>query len=84
MGEMEDRGYVRMSRQGALFAFHTDGSGTTWVNLRWLADIVRHYEAGDKKLTIPGPANEYAAGRELEFLRPAVQQVDDERVTKSR
>lgn len=34
MGEMEDRGYVRMSDPGASFAFHTDAGGTSWVNLR--------------------------------------------------
>jgi hypothetical protein len=81
MGEMEDSGYVRLSRPGALFAFHTDAGGTTWVNLRWLADIVRHYETGDKKLTIPEPQDAFSAKDELEFLRPAVDRVDAERVT---
>ena len=79
MDHTEEMGYVRMSGPGASFAFHKDAGETIYVNLHWLADVIRHYEAGERKLTIPAPDDEQAAARELEILRPAVQRVDSEK-----
>ena len=81
MGEVEDRGYVRMSGPGASFAFHTDAGGTTWVNLRWLAAVISRYEAGKERLATP--VNERDSRDQLEILRPAVERVDEEQVTKA-
>jgi hypothetical protein len=78
MDHLEEMGYVRMTGQGESCAFHRDAGGTLYVNLRWLAEIIRHYEAGETKLTIPEPKDEHVAAREIEILRPIVQRVNSE------
>jgi hypothetical protein len=81
MGEMEDRGYVRMSGSGASFAFQIDAEGTPWLNLQWLADVISRYDAGKERLA--KPVNERDGRDQLEILRPAVERVDEEQVAKA-
>jgi hypothetical protein len=82
MDHTEEMGYVRMTGQGKSFAFHRNEVGTLYVNLRWLAEIIRHYEAGERKLTSPEPKDEHVAAREIEILRPIVERVNSEKYEK--
>jgi hypothetical protein len=79
MDHMEDRGYVHLSRDGSTFAFHPVQDRAS-VNLRWLAAVIRAYDAQDKRLT--EAKDEHDGRAQLEILRPLVQQIDDERVAR--
>jgi hypothetical protein len=83
MGEMEDRGYIRLPHSAANFAFYkNENDGSEWLNLYWLADVIRHYQAGDAKLTEPIGETEFQrelnARAQLEILRQAVERVSAE------
>jgi hypothetical protein len=82
MDHTEETGYVRMTGQGESFALHRNEGNALCVNLRWLAEIIRHYEAGERKLTIPGPKHERVAAREIEILRPIMERVNSEKYEK--
>jgi hypothetical protein len=66
-------GYVPMSRSGASFAVTVDEGGTTHLNLLWLAEVIRKYDAHGVKLA------DQSEEVDLALLRWLVQQVDDER-----
>ena len=87
MSNMEDRGYVRMSRTVANYAFYTaEEIDDAWVNLYWLADVIRHYDAGSAKLTDPAGQNEFQREQneraQLEILRPAVEGANADRESR--
>src|SRR5215211_265937 len=89
MGEMEDRGYIRLPHSAANFAFYkNENDGSEWLNLYWLADVIRHYDAGSAKLTAPTGESqfqrEHDEHRQLEILRPAVERVSMESERKFR
>jgi hypothetical protein len=79
MGEMEDRGYVPMSRTEANYAFYMPGEiDRAWVNLWWLADVIRSYEAGTSRPADPATMTELQQRARLEILRPAVKKLAQE------
>ena len=73
MREMEDGGYLRMSEPAATYAFHTDPSGVSLVNLRWLIEVIQHYEASGITL-----ADLPTERERLDFVRALTDHVDDD------
>ncbi len=73
MGEMEDWGYQRMSEPAATYAFHSYPSGVSPVNLRWLIEVIQHYEASGITL-----ADLPAERQRLDFVRAITDHVDDD------
>jgi hypothetical protein len=87
MGEMEDRGYIRLPHSAANYAFYRNpNDGSEWLNLYWLADVIRHYDAGTAKLTEPVGQDQFQREHherlQLEILKPAVERVSAERESK--
>jgi hypothetical protein len=75
MGEMERRGYVRMSDPTAAYAFYVHPLGYSLLNLHWLIEIVEQYEATARKLgDIPTEQDR------LELMRLIAMHVDDDRL----
>lgn len=71
MSEMEDRQYERMSHAAQTYAFHEDAENVSWVNLRWVRDVVEQFQAPGQSLREIGDERE-----QLAAIRRAVKAVD--------